>query len=749
MDLKGAEIRGIKELCGEIGQKTNVPMKVIIPYYQRPYKWGEQNIRNLIDDFYKNDTKEYFVGSAVMISIPGQRHEVIDGQQRITTMFLLTYLKFMLQRAYVEELINNKKTGKLGTAFTDLCETSGLLFGDSIRKTLDDKRTEILNKIDEADPVNQGELFEQLLQEYQKVVFLPEKNLSDVEKYAQSCYQQQLQLLAKSDLALKYSRTSYNVKLKEALARFVLIFTDSSNPMVKSLANEDHLVNQYLSALQIEFDVLNKKYNSNGVRPFDVASELIKAIDRMVENIKFCVIITGNENDAYTLFEVLNDRSLEIEDLDLIKNLFYKWYCNHSGEDDASIDATIEDIDMIWVEKVFPPEESRGKEKSKLISFLAAEYFTADDSLKFNENERYREKLESKYLEPYRPSYTKVEIKNDIYVYLMLSMLIKKFDIAFTKKAEQTLKAESDMSKSITYKALNELNALKQYGVMPAITNIIIKKFVNNNTDPTTRLIKIENFDGYLDQIIKDANSSNVDLQDLHKVAFSFWKFALLSSNAELPRNEAKKVIAANNVNTLNTVYDVSSVELKRMQDEFDGWIENWRYGKTDTDLKAKILFIHLTNTNYDATTKTLSSSAVKHTFSIGTLQLDHMEAANPSDSALEKYFQPINPGEQREKYTNSIGNFMVMDGDDNNNKDNLPLKDALKYYDKMCPGHWAVEEVRNMLQDDKYSKAVHIDSSTYRVPTEAFFTERKNRLREYFKAILSRKLGENSAVVQ
>lgn len=42
----------------------------------------------------------------------------------------------------------------------------------------------------------------------------------------------------------------------------------------------------------------------------------------MLEHIKFCVIITGNENDAYTLFEVLNDRALDIEDLDLIKNLF-------------------------------------------------------------------------------------------------------------------------------------------------------------------------------------------------------------------------------------------------------------------------------------------------------------------------------------------------------------------------------------------------------------------------------------------
>ena len=48
MDLKGAEIRNVKNLCSEMGSKENVPMRVNIPYYQRPYKWGEDNIKNLI-----------------------------------------------------------------------------------------------------------------------------------------------------------------------------------------------------------------------------------------------------------------------------------------------------------------------------------------------------------------------------------------------------------------------------------------------------------------------------------------------------------------------------------------------------------------------------------------------------------------------------------------------------------------------------------------------------------------------------
>ena len=141
MDLKGAEIRNVKNLCSEMGSKENVPMRVNIPYYQRPYKWGEDNIKNLINDFKKNEEngkdgkkgkKEYFVGSAVMVVSAEKNHDVIDGQQRITTMFLFTYLEFLLQRAYVEELLSKKRIAKLDTALQKLEEICNIIFGSKI-----------------------------------------------------------------------------------------------------------------------------------------------------------------------------------------------------------------------------------------------------------------------------------------------------------------------------------------------------------------------------------------------------------------------------------------------------------------------------------------------------------------------------------------------------------------------------------------------------------------------------------------
>ena len=120
MDLKGAEIRNLKDLCVPIGSREVRPLKVTIPYYQRPYKWDEQRIKNLFSDFFKSEEKEYFVGSVVMVENSHGDYDVIDGQQRTTTLFLLNYLRFMLLRSYIEELIIVKKTTKIDRLLTDL-----------------------------------------------------------------------------------------------------------------------------------------------------------------------------------------------------------------------------------------------------------------------------------------------------------------------------------------------------------------------------------------------------------------------------------------------------------------------------------------------------------------------------------------------------------------------------------------------------------------------------------------------------
>lgn len=70
-----------------------------IPNYQRPYVWEKDQITDLLDDISyalnQNDKAEYFLGSTVFQTKNDEDGEyieddVLDGQQRLTTLFLLT-----------------------------------------------------------------------------------------------------------------------------------------------------------------------------------------------------------------------------------------------------------------------------------------------------------------------------------------------------------------------------------------------------------------------------------------------------------------------------------------------------------------------------------------------------------------------------------------------------------------------------------------------------------------------------------
>ena len=96
----------------------------LIPDYQRPYAWGEAECRTLWDDIFSfaipdegktefDSNSEYFLGPIVTFRNE-DKLEVIDGQQRLTTLMLLLrafYSKFghMQDKASVSTRQNIEK----------------------------------------------------------------------------------------------------------------------------------------------------------------------------------------------------------------------------------------------------------------------------------------------------------------------------------------------------------------------------------------------------------------------------------------------------------------------------------------------------------------------------------------------------------------------------------------------------------------------------------------------------------------
>lgn len=92
-----------------------------IPRYQREYSWGKNQWENLFDDILDNDPG-YFLGSIICINqttdaLSVQKLELVDGQQRLTTLSLLfaaVYRALHLNKADLDEdqqveLINLKR----------------------------------------------------------------------------------------------------------------------------------------------------------------------------------------------------------------------------------------------------------------------------------------------------------------------------------------------------------------------------------------------------------------------------------------------------------------------------------------------------------------------------------------------------------------------------------------------------------------------------------------------------------------
>lgn len=82
-------VNELKQLkVSEVFANTNY----LVPIYQRNYAWGETQIEQLIEDIESSidgSDKNYFLGNLIVNQTDNNVYEVIDGQQRLTTLYLL------------------------------------------------------------------------------------------------------------------------------------------------------------------------------------------------------------------------------------------------------------------------------------------------------------------------------------------------------------------------------------------------------------------------------------------------------------------------------------------------------------------------------------------------------------------------------------------------------------------------------------------------------------------------------------
>lgn len=159
----------------------------LIPDYQRPYAWEEGQCQTLWDDIFAfafpdnnyekfDKNEEYFLGSIVTFENENNKKEVIDGQQRLTTLMLLLrafYAKFGKMQDENSKSTRERiaqclwKTNEFGQADLNVLKIDSEVATDNDKEEfLEILRTGIVNKDQKSNYAKNYIFFQQKIDEF-------------------------------------------------------------------------------------------------------------------------------------------------------------------------------------------------------------------------------------------------------------------------------------------------------------------------------------------------------------------------------------------------------------------------------------------------------------------------------------------------------------------------------------------------------------------------------------------------------
>lgn len=743
MQLSGAILRNFWGIGSLVTQESITDyFSLKVPHYQRPYKWTNDHIQTLIKDWKENiiedqadSDKKYFAGSVVAVADPNEKfHSLIDGQQRVTTLFLTNFINFVFLRKLILSEVERKRCGKLQKYNEKLGNSAQFIFKDAeILSEIKQGLIE-LNKISDEDEMAYLHEQEGSLDKIKEILWIPKFDTED--NYKKS-FQELMQIKIKHDsLNLHYDRSSFNKSLIKVLSQFYINFGDTQELIFENLEYSKLTENEkvYADALATILETFSNEFKNEGDDIYKYMHSIHGCLTDFLEDVNVCVIQTTNTDDAYTLFEVMNDRALALDDLDLIKNQFFKVFVNSNENINSSeMDDIIQKLDDQWGDKIFN-HRNMSQTYKKLVTYLATVFITGATELRNESSEKYRLNL-ADYLKS-KETYTKNDIQRDFNIFESCFQILNLIKLPVQKKESYSIVAQyenqSDFKKSLYF-----FNALKQDGVISGLicfTLSTIEKIDNNfNSEKTTKIINLlleikldsSKIMSILEVDKEESERILILLNNIHEQAKILWKSSLMASSADFPRDISKKIIEDNHIlSTGNHNLKIKNLDLAQHQSELESWLNNWQY-KSNSLFKVKTLFASMIQYSLDDDQKLIVrpiSLSVNPDFT-AIMELDHMVPQNSSDPSIFNFEHS-----EREIFVNGLGNIMPLPKPDNIHKSNVALEAAFKFYkDAGLNDHFLISEAKNSVEQ------VLRDEKT----PEAFFTERKSKLIGYFKQII------------
>lgn len=756
--LDTAEIKDLQSLITN-GNILNIKVK----FYQRPYRWTAKKVTDLFEDYRDNresalmngdNSKEYFIGAVVFVDERVQeekdsgkiwKYQVVDGQQRFTTLFLFNYIKYILLVKKVDEAARGNKSRDFNASLEAMEACYKGFIGENNLNEIERANSDLSNAFDNANQQRIDIDLKDLNKWRQRVGWIADPDIS-ANDYYEKCRAAMYSFLQNEELGITYENDNFNKYFKEALAKIVIKFSNASEAAFCLESVEDYDEND---EAQVEFPYVQRAFgifeqikqlykviNPNAADSYIKLCGYINLIDEMLENIKLCMIVSSDEDDAYKLFETLNDRSESVNDLELLKNYFYKTYTETSGEPQKQVLKNISMLDNRWRDIFFKYEEL----EPEIFEYMTV-FFTGNTSKNTNERKR---KLIKNYLSSYKRTYKpySFEVINRDFYYIeyiqKILLKIHRIDMTAMRKvsedSQMSLFIENDLNASIVKRALGLAMNLPYPVVVASLICDIIHNYANNANNGTS-------FDIYLEDVLNEERCKN-KYPGLWKDACVLWKVTILSRNYESPKLLSDILAEKCNISRTSVSrkvedqiiqFDANVLEESEVYKEFQEWISEWKFSDGAGKIKIKNLFMHLF-LKYDLdknTGKLKRASHIVRTYAIEAIKqdLDHMDASRMDKQNKTRYFH-YNLTD-RTDFTNGLGNMIPLPVAINRGKHNTPMKDTMTAFSEENLTGWIFEEAIDLFQKN------HTVINNYEVPTEAFFNKRKDLLIAYFKRIV------------
>lgn len=344
--------------------------EIVIPIYQRNYDWEEAELKTLLkntNDHLASLTKDdesssYFTGTILIeckkiANRKSDSVELIDGQQRLTTSYLMSYLAYILavyrhknfKGSHLqdvelalrsrERLENIEKLENRIFTYSGKEENFNLIFKTEFYNRTIEERKEILNR--RLDPkINLVDNFYPILKH---------KNPEQKKLFISALKNTEIKENEKGELSVNIiSENDFNNRIHD-------IFNYFKNDLFNHLSSNEDLIDKTLEAIE--------KFNSV---------------------IAYCVIVSENELDSFKLFEVLNGTGRKLTLIDKLKNYLY----NYKDLDDSAFNNRWKSLNEFQDSCKRPADLTKDivRSEGSTITQNIYEYFT-------NQHEGARKKL--------------------------------------------------------------------------------------------------------------------------------------------------------------------------------------------------------------------------------------------------------------------------------------------------------------------------------------------------------------------